>query len=90
MAVTLTGLALAGAAAYANTATGRQNPQFRVLFRLLPRRRPATAVVVPGEVHREHAKVTSDTTAGRYTIGASIEDRSGGRSRARASVTYSP
>jgi hypothetical protein len=46
----------------------------------------------PGVVltDRERAKVTADTPAGRYTISASIQDRSKGRSDASASVTFAP
>jgi uncharacterized protein (DUF58 family) len=128
--VTLTGFGLAGAAAYANTVTGTQNPQFRVTVTITPDHPIVGDTVVatvrivnltrhnhrggwtvtwlqpdggisaamdgvlfrPGVVltDREHAKVTSDTSAGRYTIGASIADQSRGRSHARASVTFSP
>jgi uncharacterized protein (DUF58 family) len=128
--VALTGLALAGAAAYANTVTGRQNPQFRVTVTITPDHPVVGDTVVatvrivnltrhnhrgswevawlqpdsgisaamegvlfrPGVVltDREHAKVTSDTPPGKYTISASIRDKSRGRSHASASATFSP
>ncbi len=128
--VALTGFGLAGAAAYASTVTGQQNPQFRVTVTITPNHPAVGDTVVatvrivnrtrhnhrgswevtwvqpdsgisaaldgvlfrPGVVltDREHAKVTSDTPAGKYTISASIRDTSRGRSHASASATFSP
>jgi len=48
-----------------------------------------TGVMKPGVVttDREHAKVTSTSPRGTYTISATVQDTSRGRSHASASVT---